>query len=328
MDQACTPEALAVRLLRFQALRAAAAAAGAPPGACAAAASGVRADCLAELAFDPQRPGPPRHLRDGKAAWHAAQQLGLEGAWTAEADWVNEAMREHAAAQRARGAKAAAALLSRGGPGAPASAAGAAAAVARRGALLLLQAGVVADAAAAGPWCGLAAEYHQRLAGLAEGEGEDPLQAAAAEEDSRPETLTPPPSAARVLEAMDRAAEAVGPGALLAAAPWFHADHLLGAGGAAGAAAAAAEGPADKECDWCGEEAPTGVQSSGGLECASCGCARYCSQGCAARAAPLHARNCWQLRLLSAKGVVLRARFDPERPAFDYGDDPRKQQRP
>ncbi|KIY93733.1 hypothetical protein MNEG_14230, partial [Monoraphidium neglectum] len=123
------------------------------------------------------------------------------------------------------------------------------------------------------------------------------------------------------LEAIDRAAEAVGPGALLAAAPWFHADHLLGGGRTAGAAAAAAQPPAAKECDWCAEEALTGGQSGGGLECASCGCARYCSQACAARASPLHARNCWRLRLLSAKGAVLRARFDPERPEFYYTAD-------
>jgi hypothetical protein len=50
----------------------------------------------------------------------------------------------------------------------PALAAPAAAAAARRAAALLLQAGVVADAAAQGPWCALAAEYHRQLAALEE----------------------------------------------------------------------------------------------------------------------------------------------------------------
>jgi hypothetical protein len=122
----------------------------------------------------------------------------------------------------------------------------------------------------------------------------------------------------RSLEASDAAADALGPEVLLAAAPWFHAGHLLEGRGAQLAAAR----PADDECDWCGAAAapPADAGEIASRGCARCGCARYCGAACAAKAAPLHALNCARLRRLTAPHAALRASFDPGRPMFAYGD--------
>ncbi|KIZ05407.1 hypothetical protein MNEG_2542 [Monoraphidium neglectum] len=150
---------------------------------------------------------------------------------------------------------------------------------------------------------------------------------------------------ARRLSAADTACDQLGDEALVAAAPWFHSDHLVGPGPLPGAPSEAAPGGGggrdDGVCDWCGGACVGGYEvgrggrggggggGGGGGEgegdvprgCAACGCARYCGAACTRAAAPLHARNCWRLKLLSAKGVAARWVPDPERPAFDYGDD-------
>jgi hypothetical protein len=110
----------------------------------------------------------------------------------------------------------------------------------------------------------------------------------------------------------------LGSEVLLAAAPWFHAGHLLEGRGAELAAAR----PADGACDWCGAAAsPPGRGAKPAPPgCARCGCARYCGAGCAEAAAPLHALNCARLRRLAAPHAALRASFDPGHPMFEYED--------
>jgi hypothetical protein len=76
---------------------------------------------------------------------------------------------------------------------------------------------------------------------------------------------------------------------LLAAAPWFHADHVL------------SMAPPPHPCDWCGKDG--GSAAAGWPGCVACGCAGYCGAACAAEAAPHHARNCWKLKLLSKRPV-------------------------
>ncbi|KAI8466771.1 MAG: hypothetical protein J3K34DRAFT_483528 [Monoraphidium minutum] len=398
MAAAAPPEALARQLLRFQALRAAAvtlAEPGAEPGAPDTTGDAAWAlDCLSELAAPGVGAGAPPHLLDGAAAWRAARQLGLEGAWEAHPAgmacvfagelegclarglesagpmcrraaarmeqlkgdaqglaraaaaqpprWLDAQLgaRERLAAAlaaaeprlRAAGLpEAAVRRLVRAASGGLAAACAAMAqlpwraamalvpavrplaalgAAAGRPAGLLLQAGVVVGAAGQGAWCGLAAEYHARLAGARAAAAAGAAAPSGGGDDSRG---APPADA--FIAAADGAADALGGAALLEAAPWMHARHLVGG---APAAAAAAEREAEVLCDWCGGEAPKDSGGSGSLGCGACGCARYCGRGCAAAAARLHARNCWRLQLLAAPGAALRAGGDPGRPMFAF----------
>lgn len=110
------------------------------------------------------------------------------------------------------------------------------------------------------------------------------------------------------ISAATMAAAETGDAILLAAAPWFAADHVT-----TSAEFYASEGDAVATCDWCSVD--TGI---GRVGCDRCGCAVYCGARCAAAARAVHAANCARLALLARRDNALRPVCAAAPPMFVY----------